>query len=96
MQLFYLTPSYLLILFFSFPDDLLFEGRYSSVVTAISYPTYNGYAYMEPRPCVIKTKHIGAILDDMLHDLHDVKEKFQQRISQLVRRIVMEIYILNR
>uniref|UniRef100_A0A2K6W0F7 Protein kinase domain-containing protein n=1 Tax=Onchocerca volvulus TaxID=6282 RepID=A0A2K6W0F7_ONCVO len=77
-------------------DDLLFEGRYSSVVTAISYPTYNGYAYMEPRPCVIKTKHIGAILDDMLHDLHDVKEKFQQRISQLVRRIVMEIYILNR
>lgn len=51
---------------------------------------------MESRPCVIKTKHIGAILDDMLRDLRDVEETFQQRISRLVRRIIMEVYILNR
>ncbi|KAM3725087.1 Serine/threonine-protein kinase [Dirofilaria immitis] len=76
--------------------DLLFEGCYSSVITARSHPTYNGCTYVEPRPCVIKTKYIGAILDDIFNDRHDTKEKIQQRISRLIRRIVMEIYILNR
>nr|CRZ22491.1 Bm8560 [Brugia malayi] len=76
--------------------DLLFEGRYSSIVTARSYPAFNGFTYVEPRPCVIKTKRIGAILDDILYDLWDIRETFQQRISRLIRRIVMEVYILNR
>ncbi|EFO21206.1 NEK protein kinase [Loa loa] len=76
--------------------DLLFEGRYSSVVTARSYPAFNGFTYVEPRPCIIKTKHIGAILDDILRDQCDVKETFQQKIFRLLRRIVMEVYILNR
>uniref|UniRef100_A0AAF5PJ82 Protein kinase domain-containing protein n=2 Tax=Wuchereria bancrofti TaxID=6293 RepID=A0AAF5PJ82_WUCBA len=76
--------------------DLLFEGRYSSLVTARSYPAFNGFTYVEPRPCVIKTKRIGAILDDILCDLCDMRETFQQRISRLIRRIVMEVYILNR
>ncbi|CAG9533443.1 unnamed protein product [Cercopithifilaria johnstoni] len=77
-------------------EDLLFEERYSSVVTARFYPALNRFTYVEPRPCVIKTKHIGAILDDILRDPCDIEENSQQRISRFIRRIVMEVYILNR
>uniref|UniRef100_A0A915PQ75 Protein kinase domain-containing protein n=1 Tax=Setaria digitata TaxID=48799 RepID=A0A915PQ75_9BILA len=76
--------------------DLLSEGRYSSVVTARSYPPFSDFTYVEPRSCVIKMKRIGAILDDMLRDMRDVDEAFQRTAARLIRGIVMEVYVLNR
>lgn len=65
-------------------------------MAAFSYPVFNSFTHIEPRSCVIKTSNIGSILDDVLRDRHNTEETLQERVDRLVRRILMEAYILNR
>ncbi|VDN38073.1 unnamed protein product [Gongylonema pulchrum] len=77
-------------------SDLLSEGRYGSVVAARSYPAFNSFTHVEPRSCVIKTSNIGSILDDVLHGRRDAEEALEEKVDRLIRRVLMEAYILNR
>ncbi|VDN00764.1 unnamed protein product [Thelazia callipaeda] len=84
-----ITPEKYLI------GDVISEGWNNTVVTAHSYPVLKYFTHSELRSCVIKTKYIGTMLDDILSNSNDAEER-NFRISQLIRRIIMEVYILNR
>uniref|UniRef100_F1L0Y3 Serine/threonine-protein kinase Nek7 n=2 Tax=Ascaris TaxID=6251 RepID=F1L0Y3_ASCSU len=76
--------------------DVLSSGRYGQVVSARARPITVGFTHVEPRACVIKTCEIGARLDACVRESRGDKQELTLRLARLTRRIVMEIYILNR
>uniref|UniRef100_A0A915A7N2 Protein kinase domain-containing protein n=1 Tax=Parascaris univalens TaxID=6257 RepID=A0A915A7N2_PARUN len=76
--------------------DVLSSGRYGQVVSARARPITVGFTHVEPRACVIKTCEIGARLDACVRDSRGDKQELTLRLAKLTRRIIIEIYILNR